>query len=63
MQPIADGEKASGTKKCKEKCENACRIAEKVIILQPKSSKNDKMKRLSAYFYGYYFYCADTCEA
>ena len=34
----------------------------KVIILQPESKIRKKMKSY-AYFYGYYFYFAENCEA
>jgi hypothetical protein len=43
--------------------QNVWWIRGKVILLQAKNKKQRTMNMLNAYFYGYYFYFAATCEA
>ncbi len=45
-----------------KKEQNVFLFDRKVINLQPKASKSDKMRNLGAYFY-LYFYFASNCEA
>jgi hypothetical protein len=43
--------------------QNVCGIPKKVILLQAIKQNDRTMLNRNAYFYGYYFYFAGTCEA
>ena len=43
--------------------QNICVSRRKVLLLSPINEKRRQMLNRNAYFYGYYFYFAGTCEA
>ena len=43
--------------------QNVCLFREKVILLHPIKQKRRTIMLNVAYFYGYYFYFATSCEA
>ena len=54
-------------KKLKQKSrffrQHVCKNQNNVVVLQAKNRKQNVMDKAYTYFYGYYFYFAEICEA